>query len=259
MKLETSSHAEHGAGGLSINSRAFCSFQFAAVTLLIVFAVLRYVFGIMQGNATIEQATRMFDLDRENSIPTWFSMMNLLLSSVLAFVIYNHCRPAKGRDCHYWLMLGILFLGLSAEEVIGIHERITHFHNLRGSDIKLISLNAWVVYGAVFAASTALYFVPFLLRLERRMALMILLSGGIFLSGALLSEFLQTLMWDNHPRMWSDGETLPPARPSDFLVFLEEAGEMYGVALFNSTLFAIIHRLGATLTIRPVANRSQPN
>jgi len=253
-KVEAKGDAGYDLGVVSINSRVFYVLQFSAVTLLIVLAVLRYVFGTLQGNETLELATRIFDLDRENSVPTWFSMMNLFVASVLLFIITIHCRARKQPLTHYWLVLSILFLGLSAEEVIGLHERVTYFHNVRGSDIKLIRMNAWVVYGSVFAVMIGLYFVPFLLRLERRTAALMVLSGGLFLSGALLSEFLQTLMWDFHPGMRPAGVAAPKTSSTDFLVFLEEGGEMYGVALFNCTIFKEILRLGATLTLRPVPN-----
>ncbi len=90
-------------GAVHIPRRAFYVVQVAAVTVLIALAVAHYILAARHGNSTLELMTRMFDLNLENSVPTWFSMLNLLIASVLLFAIYRHGKERGDPLTVYWL------------------------------------------------------------------------------------------------------------------------------------------------------------
>jgi hypothetical protein len=147
---------------------------------------------------------QLFELDEENNLPTWFSSFLLLNNAaVLGFAAAQATRHKT-----QWSILAAGFLLLSIDEVAGLHET---FHTA-------IDTN-WTFYAAALVAIVGAAFVPYLLALPRSTALWFVASGIIYLSGALLVEYLSRDM---------DEETLNYA----LAVALEEGLEMAGALLF---------------------------
>jgi tetratricopeptide (TPR) repeat protein len=70
--------------------------------------------------------SRLFDLDREYTIPAWFSALQLAAVGVSALVAFEAERAARTRVPLRWLWLPLAlgFLYLSADEVLALHERV---------------------------------------------------------------------------------------------------------------------------------------
>lgn len=151
---------------------------------------------------------QLFELDEENNLPTWFSSF-LLLNCALVLWLQSQEQNLNHR--FYWMILAAGFLTLSIDEVAGLHET---FHTAIDDN--------WTIYGAILVAIVGLAFVPFLLALERTVALWFVLSGGIYLSGALGVEWLSRDM---------DAEDFSYS----LAVAAEEGLEMLGAWLFLRT------------------------
>ena len=119
---------------------------------------------------------QLFDLDEENNLPTWFSHF-LLLNNAFVLSIIASSDAQKKRN--YWWALSIGFLILSIDEVAGLHET---FHSA-------IDFN-WAIPAGILVAIIGIVFIPFLRSLERRVAILYIISGSIFISGALIIELL---------------------------------------------------------------------
>jgi hypothetical protein len=148
---------------------------------------------------------QLFDLDEENNIPTWFSSF-LLLNN--AFVLYLVSRSENVTWKRSWMFLAAGFLLLSLDEVAGIHETLH----------SSMEMN-WAIPGGLLVLIIGVAFVPFLFSLPKKLALLFVLSGSIFVSGAIIFELL--------------GEDMD----SDSLLYismtaLEEGLEMFGALLF---------------------------
>jgi len=161
-------------------------------------------------------------LDEENNLPTWFSSF-LLLTASAALVLKRagHDPMATGamsttRELRFWSLLAGGFFVLAIDEVAGLHES---FH----SAIDTL----WVWSAAVLVAACALYFVPLLRILPRRTMLLYVLSGAIFVGGALGVETIGAPM---------DADTLI----YEVTVLVEEGMEMMGVLLFIDATLASI-------------------
>src|SRR5256885_4802293 len=65
---------------------------------------------------------RLFDLDAEANIPTWFSSALLLMCAML--LAANAAAKWKTRDRYtiHWIVLSVIFLYLSVDETAIIHE-----------------------------------------------------------------------------------------------------------------------------------------
>lgn len=231
-----------GAFGLNLSQSTFNRFQFGTVTVLIALTAFHYVYADAHGKDMIAYLSGTFDAGRENSIPTWFSILNLLLSGLLVLTIFGHARRLGDPAARYWLVLGILMLGLSMDEGASLHERLQRSQEVTGVLVPMIESHPWLLYGAVFATLAFLVFVPFLRRIGPRLAALFLLSGGLFLAGALGFEFMAA--WMIHNRISAPGELLYLIRRA-----FEEGCEMYGIALFNCVLFGEIRARNIALTL----------
>ena len=216
-----------------LSQTGFNRFQFWAVTVMIAICLFHYVYADLVGKDLIAYVTGAFDAGRENSIPTWFSILNLLLSTVFLFVIGRHGRRSGDPLARHWLMLSLVMLLLSMDEGASLHERLLKSQQYTGVLIPMIDSHPWVLYGAGFAAAVFLYFIPFLRRIGPRLAGLFLLSGGLFLAGALGFEFMAA--WMLYTGVAEQGDLLYLLRRA-----AEEGCEMYGIALFNCVLLTEI-------------------
>ena len=76
----------------------------------------KYVFGYR------EAWTRMFNLDREMNLPTWYSAFMLSFCALLLRVIALGKKRKSERYFRHWNFLSYLFLFLAFDEVLQIHE-----------------------------------------------------------------------------------------------------------------------------------------
>ena len=108
--------------------------------------------------------------------------------------------------------MSVGFLVLAIDEVAGMHETFN----------SSIEMN-WAIPAAILVAVVGVAFIPFLLRLRRGLAGMFILSGFVFVSGAIIVELLSEEM---------DSDSLAYI----MAVAVEEGLEMLGAWLFLVTL-----------------------
>ncbi len=182
---------------------------------------------------------QIFNLNAENNLPTWFSSTELLTCAVLLTVIAAIKRKQGERWWTHWAVLTILFLLLSIDEAASLHEKV--FAPLRQSlGLTGIFWKAWVVPGMIFVAAFVIAFVRFLRHLPRRLALLFIVSGTIYVSGALLMEMAGAYYSYNYGR--------------DNLVYTimattEEGLEMIGMTLFLTSLLDYLAQWQGRLAI----------
>ena len=148
---------------------------------------------------------QLFDLDEENNLPTWFSSF-LLLNNALVLYLSAQTRAESGR--YHWILLAAGFLILSVDEVAGVHESVN----------TAIDIN-WAIPGGILVILIGLAFVPFLLSLPRRVAVLFASSGLLYVSGAIGVELLSEDM---------DEKSLAYG----FATAVEEGLEMLGALMF---------------------------
>ena len=138
----------------------------------------------------------LFDFDTEKNIPTFYSSLALMLCSVLLLIIFIKQRKPGYPHLH-WLGLAVIFLFLSIDEAISIHERsIEPLREILGTSGLLYY--AWVIpYSLGLIVLLALYF-GFLLNLPKKIRDLFILSGVVFVSGALGIEMIGGLYTELH-------------------------------------------------------------
>ncbi|UCC57033.1 MAG: hypothetical protein JSU75_04655 [Gammaproteobacteria bacterium] len=227
-----------------LRTKEFIVFQFSAVSILVLLSLAAYLFSYYTGHGRLLGLIPFLDVSEEQSLPTYFSSLNLLLSSVLSFVLYAIFRREGFIRYRYWMYLSLLFLLLSVDEASSIHEKFTQLQKYTGILIPAIQTHSWILYGVLFTVVIGVFFIPFLVTLPARTALLMLLAGAIFLSGAIGVETLGA--WFRYKNLAGHHDLIDNLRR-----LVEESLEMYSIALFNCILFREIATAKAKINIHP--------
>jgi hypothetical protein len=196
----------------------------AVVGLLgIAAAVCRFGFGIQHGPIDIVQ---QIDLQGEDTLPAWYSSVLLLLAGLLLGLVGWVKATRRARFVWHWLILGFIFLLLSADETVQFHERASWPFE-RVLKLKGAFLYGWVIPAILFVGVIGLSYLKFLLHLPRRTRWRFIVAGAVYVGAALGLEMVEGV-WDT-------------AHGKDNVVYMamvvvEEIGEMVGVAIFIHAL-----------------------
>jgi hypothetical protein len=174
-----------------------------------------------------------FDLDEEESLGTWFSTIILLIAGLLSMFQARYCITRIGRWHFCWWLLGIGFCILSLDEVAGFHEFVN----------TVVEDTHWTTFGAMLVVTLGFVFLPFLMSLPTRTRVLLLVSGAVYVGGAIGVEWA-TIWYEDNDQL----ETLT----YNLWNALEEFMEMAGVILYIYALLAHItgDRKEAVLKLR---------
>lgn len=201
-----------------------------------------YVFG--ETPAAFEGVYRFFNMGSEANLPAYVSALYLLMAAGLLAIIGRRTseRPrGEGNRLSrwHWWGLAIGFLIMSFDEAAQIHEGVVGAFLLetlgRGEGIFYY---VWYVVYVPLLLIIGLVYVPFLRRLPRRYASWFLLSGAVFVGGAVGIEMVESYL--SYSRQ--GGQSVSR--------LFEETCEMLGVALFIHALLVYLTEAQTSLVIR---------
>ncbi len=154
-----------------------------------------YVDGMKAADGAFVRAGRLFMLQSERSIPSWFSIALIALNMLLLVLCAAASRRSRAESPGPWLSLAALFCLLSLDEMLSLHERVGSLIGLRfgigGTSGGGFLTFPWVIAGAIFTAVVGLAFLGFLRRLPRRTAKLFVLSGAVYAGAALGIEVIE--------------------------------------------------------------------
>jgi hypothetical protein len=209
------------------------------ISFLVIADVAGAILKLTFNEHSLNNLFRLFDLDIEVSIPTFYQAVTLLISSMLLLYIARIRRNVKN-EYLYWLWLALVFLYLSLDEAALIHEMLMGVFR-RTFQLSGLFYYGWVVpYGMVMIIGTTLY-LRFLMRLPRRTLFLFILSGAVYITGAMVIEMFQGSQ--------ESGSGLSELSSAVYPLF-EETLEMLGIALFIYSLLDYISSTANSLTIR---------
>lgn len=238
-------------GGTSVvlDTVRITRWMWVATFAIIDFGVFRIAFINQIGAETSWGALRFFDLDKELSLPAWYSSILLWSTAIVLATNATLARRLDRRTAFYWWSLSVVFVYLSIDEMTSIHE----FGNLLlPPDYKFTGFLtfSWVVVAAPLLIVGGLAFLPFLFRLPRSTALGIGLAGLVYVGGAFGMELV--------------GGYFSKARDSieyQLAVITEEGLELVGLSIFLMVLLNFLatesrsplQRMAARQVARPDA------
>ncbi|MEM9414113.1 MAG: hypothetical protein AAGA29_01385 [Planctomycetota bacterium] len=198
---------------------------------------------------------RLLNLDREMSLPAWFSAMLIAVNGGLMLLAGWVQRRRGERGVLGWLVLGLFFLALSIDEASAVHEvLVDRVRGVMGPYATGLMFYAWYVPVLALGAILLVGLVPFLRGLPRRTLGLLALSVAVFLAGAVGFESLMGMAVE------PTGSDEPPLQSPGFwfvaLVVMEEGLEMLGMALLCYAMLSYLVSRVRLVVVDPSQERS---
>lgn len=225
-----------------------------AVVLLVLAAIASLVAASLAQDllayaGIIAQSARAWrlDIDAEGTLYAWFSSSVILVNALLLGLIALEERARPGGMQRRWMGLALIFMVLSADESLALHETV--LRHLREGSLPA-GLVTGLTWGGMLASLVlVLAYLPFLLRLPHRVRAWMMAAGGVFVGGALGIDML-----GEHVA----GQAGMTALSYRLVATFEETLEGVGMAMF---LYALLLYRQGTAKFRlapPPATGEQP-
>lgn len=227
--------------GVNLNPRKTaivlgCTAVLLALQSLYAEYVLANIVG-MDADTAPARLLDLFSVNLEESLPTWYSTINLFLAASLLAWIALAGRANQEPYSRYWLGLAVLFLYLSIDEGAAVHETTSGL--LQGTfDTSGFLEFGWLVLGIPLVILFGLIYLRFWLKLPWPTKPLFALAAVFYVGGAVVIESISANQYA------LDGG-------SSFLYLaiatLEELCEMLGVVVFIYALLDYLVRRDHTL------------
>jgi len=202
----------------------------------IFFLVVYVIMSIVAPNVKWGPFEPLFDLDNESSIPTWFSSAQLVVIATLLWAI----SKSYSRYRWFYVLGAIVFLFLSIDETVQLHERLSMSAN--AYDIKALKSimigdhGAWIL-PYILAGLIILFLarkpIIEIYRNHRKPFLYVLIGALVAAVGLIGIEVLSYL------GMRESGSELVysiEVAPEEFLEMIGMSIVLYGILLLGSGL-----------------------
>lgn len=180
----------------------------------------------------------LFHLGNEQNIPTWYSICTLLLSSLLLQIIARLEWQRHSPQKLYWFILSIIFLYLAYDEAFSVHEKLGRFGKQFVGNDGIFHF-AWIAPASLIVLVVGLFFLRFVLSLERETRKRFILAGTAYIGGAIGFEAVsgQYLSVSSDNFGYAVIETT------------EESLEMFGIFIFILALLRYLEITFRSVTI----------
>jgi hypothetical protein len=227
-------------GNFKCGSSRLCCILGGIAALLVVWGSFLHFARIWTGNTRFVTAIKLFGLNEENSLPSTYSSMLLFTAALLlAWVALCQFEEQLVLKRGWWILCAGFVL-MAVDETASVHELVNLWV------FKLLALKqygifyySWVIPAILLIAALLVYFIPFLRALPRETARRFVVSGSVFLSGAVGVEMAGGSVHENS----GQDNTIYA-----LLVALEEGMEMSGVVLFIRAI--LLHLRSEKMALR---------
>ena len=195
-----------------------------ALILIELFLVLVFGVDALLGSPSLT-IKHLFNLDGEGNIPAWFSSVQICLIGLVFVLRSRLCDPDHSPSSLFFLMVGVGFIFLSADEMASIHEktagilgRLEWMPRFKGG--HGIWISAYAVTGLVLVPASIRPLAALWSR-HRRATCVMGIGMGIMVLGAVVMEVIgyQFLRDGSHPVLYTAE------------VVIEESMEMFGASV----------------------------
>lgn len=217
---------------LRIRPRTVGKIFLTMVAVLVAIHAVCQVVEYRRGRYDVYGIMEWFILWSEATVPTWYSSSSLLVCAALLGLIAWVTKRAGEPGVIYWAGLACLFVFVSLDEAIALHEELV------GPVRERLGLGgplyfAWVVpYGLAMAVLATLYF-RFIWALPGRTRALFITAAATFLGGAVGVEMIGSALYE--------AGDYQRTVPLDIAASVEETLEMLGVAVF---IYALCDYMG---------------
>lgn len=231
---------------MEITPRSALKVLLSLIGLLLIANLAAVFFEHVLNHDYVHGFVPMFDFNAEANVPAFYSSVALFISAILLGVISVGERR-RHRPWRHWAGLASIFLFLTVDEFSSLHEQLNT--PVRETlDTSGYLHFAWVVPYSILGLVLLFTYARFLLRLPRHVAGLFMLSGSIFVTGAIGLEMV--------------GSSIAAAESTHTGAYAltttaEELLEMVGVALFIYALLVYASEKLGGLSLSLAAREGQ--
>lgn len=223
--------------------RVVFSLGLVAIALGLAHLVMVYLRRVQDMDVVMGLA-QLFDFYHENNFPSYFAALLLLAAAALLALVGSSSVEAFRRHRYHWFLLAFVFVFLSCDELLALHERLM-LPTRQSLHTTGLLYAAWIIpYGAVLLALAVFYWRWFI-ALPKATRWRFLLAAGLFLMGAIVLEAVSGAEWEMHKT-----RTLL----LDTCIFFEDLFEMAGVIVFIRALLLELQRTRLVLAFSPAGS-----
>lgn len=211
----------------------------ATTLALVSFAVTdgyNEIYGlVVEGFNPLSEPSRIFNLDQEVNIPTWFNQFLYLYAAVLALVA-SFFGARSALETVYWRAVSGLCIFLSLNEVAGFHELL--IDPLRGTyELTGIWYQSWTIVGITLIGLAGVFFVRFFWELPRKVMLIMVLGAALHVTGSIGFE----MIGGNHLSLYGyDNFYIATATAEEFLEMVGVTMFLFGIMVYVRSRVAIL-------------------
>jgi hypothetical protein len=199
--------------------------------LLVLASTVLQVITRLTGHPYVFGLVRLFNLDAEQNIPSFFSTFLLLFADLFLWIITISKRKQRAPYASHWTLLAVGFFLMAADEASSVHELFARpIRTLLGNGNHGILYFAWIIPGILLVFVLALILLKFWLHLPSKTRYSFLIAAFIYIGGAIGFEMIGGSVFES-----SRGSTL-----YSVISTVEESLEMAGVIVFIWALLAYI-------------------
>lgn len=230
---------------ISVNHKKI-AFTLAGGICFLILANLAGIIAKYYGGYTSSYLIQLFNLDVENNVPTYFSSLLLFSCAPILGVIAIARRKQAAGHYWYWMGLAIVFLFLSIDESVQIHERIGPIVREAFSTSGVFHF-AWIIPYGIFVLTMGAIYIPFVLKLPAEVKKLMIYAALIFVTGALGMEAAASYYYS------ITGET---GFTLALFTAVEESMEMFGILIFLRSLMHYLDLIFNGLQIQLSSKRT---
>lgn len=216
---------------MNINAKKVSKLLLIVVVVLsLLHIAATYAMFSLQTSELQFQVLGLFDMDREISIPTWYSQTLMFILAMAVLVVAIKKYRVRAPYFKRWIGLSIVFLYASIDEGASIHELLAQpLRQAFGTEGSFLHF-AWVIFGAALVAVLVLFYFKFWINLPAKTRKLFFWGSAIYIGGSIGIETIGGYYFANYH--------------IDFfyslIVLIEETMEMAGAILLIYTMLDYI-------------------
>ncbi|MCA9972289.1 MAG: glycosyltransferase [Anaerolineales bacterium] len=199
-----------------------------AASLLVLLSMAGQFSKFVLGQALPGGLDARFYVDVEHNVPTYFSVLLILIAAALLAAVARHHRKQGTPDASKWAILSGGFLLMALDEAFQFHERLNiPIGRLLGDGSLGVFYFPWVIPGTALVFVLGLFFFRFWLALPTATRFWFLLAATLYIGGAIGVELIGSRHAELHGyENWT----------YSMIATLEESLEMAGLIVFIGAL-----------------------
>jgi hypothetical protein len=174
---------------------------------------------------TFEKIRLRFDIDREGTVPTWFSAFLEATIGLLLLALGFRSRQSGGRMFIPWVVIGLIFFYLSIDDTVMLHELLGGDNSIGGELKDKLGIDVafvWVIPAMIVLIALLPFFIPFFLKLPRGTFLLFVLAGlGFIFSQVVMESYAGNhLQFNTMKYHWESALEDSPGKQVPLILFM---------------------------------------